>query len=209
MPWVEIPDTTYLSYIVKYKKEQNSFLVCVFCISANHNSVFRKYYTTHQSRCSLQAADIQVDIKMSVQQTEIDLKCNAHAWNLCKLGASRSEAILVQVERAVEGYTWLFSHETLFSRVHRRSLSWEYYLPVCYRYPNKKMTSGSLWPLEWGFIILSSNDHANPAPDSQHPCAPTLTLIYSRDFTDAYMILTEIVAWFWYDHLPLKPSLSH
>lgn len=142
MPWVEIPDTTYLSCIFKYKKEQNSFLVCVFCISANRKSVFRKYYTTHQSRCSFQAADIQVDIKMSVQQTEIDLKCNAHAWNLCKLGASRSEAILVQVERAVEGYTWLFSHETLFSRVHCRSLSWEYYLLCLLQIPQQKNDKG-------------------------------------------------------------------
>lgn len=69
----------FSSHIPKYKKEEYSFHVGGFCISANFNSVFRKYYTEHQSRCSLQAAGIQVDINTLVQQTVIDSGFNDHA----------------------------------------------------------------------------------------------------------------------------------
>lgn len=55
--------------------------------------------------------------------------------------------------------------------------------------PTKKIPSVSLWSLEWGFIIFSSNNHVNPASDLRHFCAPTLVPVYSRDL----MILTESI----------------
>lgn len=54
---------TYLSYITKYIKEENPFVVDISFISANFKSISCKYYTTHQNRCFPQAADIQVDIE--------------------------------------------------------------------------------------------------------------------------------------------------
>ncbi|KAK1242888.1 hypothetical protein MKX08_005700 [Trichoderma sp. CBMAI-0020] len=147
-----------------------------FSVSLQTSAASSANTTPDTNADALQAADIQVDINASVQQTEIDSKFNAHAWNLCKLGALRSVAILASTGWTIEGQTWPVSHEILFSRAtvgHSAGKTCSSLSAT--DIPQSKMPTPSLRP----------PDRANRASDSQHPCAPTLTPVYSRDFTDA------------------------
>lgn len=105
---------TYLPYTAKYIKQENSFLVDIHPISASLNSISHKYYTIYQSRCCLQVSGIQVDIKASVKQTEIDSMQCSYSKSVCAL---RLVVVLVYAGRAIDGRTWPFSHRIFFSRV--------------------------------------------------------------------------------------------
>lgn len=94
-----------------------------------------------------------------------------------------------------KSYWWanlaLFSQDFLLPCPHLSFSRENLFCSFWYRYLNKKKISGgSLWLLEWDLVIVSSNDHVNPASDTRHFCAPTLALAYSRDLTDAHMALT-------------------
>lgn len=177
---------TYISWITEYIKEENSLVINVISSLPAWTASFAGRH--HKSK-ELFLSSCKSTLRHPFSRPRSTR--NSHARKLCKLGTLTLVVILIYAGPASEGQTWLASHEILSPVPTSGHLAEQSRSPLpAANIPTKMIPSGSLWSLEWGFIIVSSNGHVNPASDSRHFCAPTPAPVY-------LLILTESSPWSW------------